>query len=393
LSVDWLSLLAVAVLVALNGFFVAAEYALVSLRMTRIEELVQQGVKGAKSVESAVAHLDRTIAATQLGITLASIVLGAVGEPALTHIVEPLFASLPDSARAVATHSAATVIAVALITFMHVLFGELFPKTVALQLPDRTALALARPLNVFTRLSAPFTWVLNAAANALSRMFGLRRLSGEESAHSLEELSLLIEDTEEAGLLDPDQADFVQNVFQLSNKKVRDCMIPRDRMAALELSTPSDKILEAVRQGAHTRMPVYEGKPDNIVGVVNTKNLFYLFSLQGVVVLEDALYPATFLDPEESLANALRLFRKSRRPLALVRDDAGQILGLLTLEDVLEEIVGDIEDEHDRPMPMVKLNRKPITAKPKTVTNTELLPPHLRAKAVKPAVPPAHGRE
>src|SRR5205085_9595821 len=130
-----------------------------------------------------------------------------------------------------------------------------------------------------------------------------------------------------------------------------DCMVNRDKMATLDVSTPEAKVLEAVRSGAHTRMPVYEGGLDNIVGIVNTKDLFYLFSLRGVVVLEDALYPALFLKPDESVANALRLFRKAHRPMAIVRDDDGKVLGLVTLEDILEEIIGDIEDEHDRPGP------------------------------------------
>jgi CBS domain containing-hemolysin-like protein len=136
-------------------------------------------------------------------------------------------------------------------------------------------------------------------------------------------------------------------------------MVPRDKMAALELNTPPDKILEAARTGAHTRMPVYEAELDNIVGIVNTKDLFYLFSLRGVVILQDALYPALFLKPDETIANALRLFRKARRPMALVRDAMGKVLGLITLEDILEEIVGDIEDEHDRPTP--KLAPRPRT--------------------------------
>src|SRR5437868_9824357 len=176
--------------------------------------------------------------------------------------------------------------------------------------------------------------------------------------HSVEELVLLIEDTEEAGILEPEQAEFVQNVFRLSGKKVRNCLVPQDKMATLELHTPPDRVLEAVRHGAHTRMPVYEGTLDNIVGIVNTKDLFYLFSLQGVVVLEDAMYPPLFLKPDESVATALRLFRSAHRPMALVRDDDSKILGLITLEDVLEEIVGDIEDEHDRPPPKMKLRKR-----------------------------------
>jgi CBS domain containing-hemolysin-like protein len=190
--------------------------------------------------------------------------------------------------------------------------------------------------------------------------------------HSVEELLLLIEDTEEAGLIDPEQADLVENVFELSSKRVRDCMVPREKMAALELNTPPEKVLEAVRTGAHTRMPVYEVDPNNVVGIVNTKDLFYLFSLQGVVILQDALYPPLFLKPDETIGNALRLFRRVHRPMALVRGDDGVILGLITLEDVIEEIVGDIEDEHDRPTPRLsrtalrRISPRPAPAEPRS---------------------------
>jgi CBS domain containing-hemolysin-like protein len=346
---DVAGLLLIPALVVLNGLFVAAEFALVSVRKTRIEELVKRGVKGARSVESAMHKLDRSIAATQLGITLASIGLGFVGEPALANLLAPLADFLPAGWRGTATHSLATVMAFLLITYLHVVFGELIPKALALEKADRVSLWLTGGLNVFARLTRPLILTMNGTANFILRRLGYQAASGEEMVHSVEELLLLIEDTEEAGILDPDQAEFVQNVFRLSNKRVGDCMVPRDKMAALELSTPPDKVLEAVRSGAHTRIPVYEGHIDNIVGIVNTKDLFYLFSLQGVVILQDAMYPPLFLKPQESMANALRLFRRARRPMALVRDDEDKILGLITLEDVLEEIVGDIEDEHDRP--------------------------------------------
>jgi CBS domain containing-hemolysin-like protein len=336
---------AIPVLVVVNGLFVAAEFALVAVRKTRVEELVNQKVKGAKAVAAAIQRLDRTIAATQLGVTLASIGLGFVGQPALAALLSPLFGTLHDFI----TQTVATLLALLLITFLHVVFGELIPKSMALQDADGAALWLSRPLNVFARLSRPLLMLMSATSNAILRLLGFRALSGEEDVHSIEELLLLIEDTEEAGVIDPDQADLVENVFRLSNKLVGQCMVPREKMAALELSTPPDKILEAVRTGAHTRMPVYEMTPDNIVGIVNTKDLFYLFSLKGVVLLVDALYPALFLKPDESLDNALRLFRKAKRPMALVREEGGRVVGLITLEDVLEEIVGDIEDEHDRP--------------------------------------------
>src|SRR5262249_22074462 len=184
------------------------------------------------------------------------------------------------------------------------------------------ALWLAAPLVVFARLTRPLTLIMSGTANAILRLLGFEPARGEEMVHSVEELALLIEDTEEAGILAPEQAELVVNVFRLSDKQVRDCMVPRDKMATLELSTPPDRVLEAVRTGAHTRMPVYEGELDKVVGIVNTKDLFYLFSLRGVVVLEDALYPPLFLKPDESVANALRLVRKAHPPIALGPDEA-----------------------------------------------------------------------
>jgi CBS domain containing-hemolysin-like protein len=374
---DVAGLLAIPALIVLNGLFVAVEFALVSVRKTRVEEMVGQGVAGARAVENALNKLDRSIAGTQLGITLTSIGLGFVGEPALAGVFKYFTHALPAGWQGVVTHSAATVVALLLITYLHVVFGELIPKTMAIQTADRTALWLAGTLTAFARLSGPLILLINGTATLILRCFGLTPASAEEMVHSVEELSLLIEDTEEAGILDPDQAEFVQNVFQLSDKKVADCLVPRERMAVLELSTPPDKVLEAIRSGAHTRMPVYEGELDNIVGIVNTKDLFFLFSLRGVVILQDALYPALFLKPDETIANALRLFRKARRPMALVRNDEGKILGLITLEDVLEEIVGDIEDEHDRPTPKLPPRPRPA-ARP--------APP-----AVRPAVLPKPG--
>ena len=352
---EFVGLLSIPALVGLNAFFVAAEFALVSVRRTRVEELVSQKVPGARSVAKAVAQIDRTIAATQLGITLSSLGLGLVSETVLAQTLQQFIPDLPW----LAAHSVATVVAFLFITYLHVVFGELFPKSLALQAPDRVALWAAGPLSVFARIARPLILIMNGTGRFALRLCGFKSPVGVDMVHSVQELALVIEDTEQAGLLDAEQAELVQNVFRLSNKHVKDCMIPREKMAALELHSSPEKILEAVRLGAHTRMPVYENDVDNIVGIVNTKNLFYLFSLRGVVVLEDALYPALFLKPDEELGNALRLFRKARRPMALVRDEEGTIHGAITLEDILEEIVGDIEDEHDFPMPrLARPNRR-----------------------------------
>ncbi len=354
---DVVGLLAIPALVALNAFFVAAEFSLVAIRKTRVEELVQQRIRGAKALHDALINLNRSIAASQLGITLASLALGWVSEPALVRVIQPWFTFLPERWVGPSAHSVAIVLTFSLITFLHVVLGAQFPKGVALQGPDRTSLWVSKPLNAFARMTRPLVSLMNVICNGLLRVFGFEPISGEESVHSVEELLLLIEDTEEAGILDPEQADIVENVFRLTDKNVADCMVPKEKMAALELSMTPEQVLEAVREGAHTRMPVYDGHIDKIVGIVNTKDLFHLYSLRGVAVLDDAIYPATFLDPQESMSTALQLFRKSRKPMALVRDAENRILGLITLEDVLEEIVGEIQDEHDRPMRKVRLRR------------------------------------
>jgi CBS domain containing-hemolysin-like protein len=348
-----LGLLSIPALVILNALFVAAEFSLVAVRRTRVEEMIARGITRAKPVLAAIDHLTRTIAATQLGITLSSIALGWVSEVVLARDFEDVFGVLAAPWNVIATHSVATALAFIGVTFVHVVFGELIPKAMALQSPDRIAIWLARPLNIFTRITRPVILLMSGTGAIILRLFGFKA-EPETHLHSVEELALLVEDTEEAGLIAPEQAQLVQNVFELSDKRVRDCMVPRDKMAGLELTMAPEKVLDAVREGAHTRMPVYSGELDNIVGIVNTKNLFYLFSLRGVVVLADAMYDPIFLKPDEELGTALQLFRKSRRPMALVRDDDGKIVGLLTLEDILEEIVGDIEDEHDQPPPLVK---------------------------------------
>src|ERR1043165_6806485 len=217
-------LLSVPALMALNGFFVAAEFALVAVRKTRVEEMVRQGVSQARAVQEAITHLDRSIAATQLGITLASIALGWVGEPALVRLVEPLWrAVLPEAWVLPISHMLAVVIAFTLITFMHVVFGELIPKTLALQAPDRTALWIAAPLMMFTRLAGPFIRLMNGTGNRILRWSGYQPAGADGLVDSVEELTLLIAGTEEAGLLSATQSEFVRKVFHLSGKKVRDC--------------------------------------------------------------------------------------------------------------------------------------------------------------------------
>ena len=363
LWLDLLRLASVPALVLLNGFFVAAEFALVAVRRTQVEQFVQQGRRGAASLARQVKALDHSIAATQLGITLASLGLGWLGEAALANLLTPLFGFLGEGWQTAAAHSVAVVIAFLIITFLHVVLGELVPKAMALQRPDAVSLWVALPLEFFTKITRPIVVVMNGVGNGIARGLGFASISGEHMVHSVDEMLMLVDEVERAGLISPEQADYVENVFRLSAKKLRDCLIPREKMAALDINLPPEKILEAVRTGAHTRMPVFDGNLDNIVGFVNTKDLFHLYSLNGVVILHDALYPPLYLQAEQTVTHALRLFRRSHKSMALVRGAEGRILGLITLEDLLEEIVGDIEDEHDRPTPKLRLRHPLLNGK------------------------------
>jgi CBS domain containing-hemolysin-like protein len=343
----FLGALSIPLLVLLNAFFVAAEFALVAVRRTRVEEMVKQGRSGAMAVRQAVSHLDDAIAATQLGITLASLALGWIGEPAVAHLIEPVFQKLPGAWSELASHSFSAALSFTFITFLHVVIGELAPKAIALQRPDQVALVIAAPLLLFSKIMRPAIVAMNGVGNWIVRRLGFEPVSGHQMVHSVEELSLLVEETRRAGVLPRDQAEYLRNVFRLSAKSVGEIVVPREKVAALELHASEEEVLEAVREGAHTRMPVYDRDFDHIVGIINTKDLFYLFSLRGVVTLIDALYPPVRFPAKMSVALALREFRRQKKHLAVVSDEHGRSLGIITLEDVMEEIVGEIEDEHD----------------------------------------------
>lgn len=349
LAREILGLLAVPLLVLLNAYFVAAEFALVAVRRTKVEEMIQRKRPGAAAVREATVRLDDAIGAAQLGITLASLALGWVGEPAIAHGFEPFFKWLPVEWVNVASHSLSAIVAFTVITFLHIVLGEQAPKILALQRPDEIALYIAVPLLFFIRITRPAILLMNRASNWVVRQLGFKPVASHSMVHSVEELSLLVEETRNAGMLPADQAEYLRNVFRLSTKRVGDIVVPRDKVAALELHASKERILEAVREGAHTRMPVYDRDIDHLVGVVNTKDLFYLFSLRGIVVLQDAMYKPFYLLPTISVAAALKEFKRQKKQMAVVRDASGYVLGIVTLEDVLEEIVGEIEDEHDLP--------------------------------------------
>jgi CBS domain containing-hemolysin-like protein len=344
-----LGLLSIAVLIATNAFFVAAEFALVLVRKTRVEEMLQQGRSGARSVEAAVRHIDRTIATSQVGITAAGIALGWVGEPAIAQVVEPALGFLPIAWQGVMTDTVAFGITFLLLTFLCIFFGELIPKDLALRKPDDTALWVAKPMLAVTKLFRPFVVLMLATKKGLLRCFGVQPATPGETAHSIEELSLLVEESQGHGTLNQTQADLVQRTIHLSGKKVQDCLVPREKMVALKLKTSPEQVLEVLREKAYTRMPVFDDDLDNIVGIVNTKILLHQIDLKGLLVVRDAMYQALFLKPDVDVATALQLFRQARRPMAIVRGENGHVFGILTLEDIIEEIVGGMENDHDTP--------------------------------------------
>jgi CBS domain containing-hemolysin-like protein len=248
---------------------------------------------------------------------------------------------------AAAIHGIAIGVAFLAIVYLHVVLGELAPKALALQRAEEVALLVAGPLLAFGRVFRSRTVAMRASGGWVVKLLRLPPVAPEAEVHSVSELEMLVAETEEAGVIPPDQASYARNVFSLSDKVVQDVMVPRESVVTLSVNASEEEILEVSREYAHTRMPVWEGNIDNIVGIVNTKNLFHIFSLRGLVLLTDAMYPPIFVDPDQPVARLLRRFRRERRPMAIVRDAAGKFLGIVTLEDILEEIVGEIEDEHD----------------------------------------------
>ncbi len=349
LGIDLLGLLAVAILVLANGYFVATEFALVAVRRSQIQIWLAEGRRGAQAASHATEHLDDAIAATQLGITIASIGLGWVGEKVVSSLLAAPLGWLGIES-VVALHSIATVIAFMLITFLHVVVGELAPKAIALQRPGEVALLFAQPLLVFGRV---FRWILvamNGTGNALVRLAGFDAISGHH-VHSAEELRLLVSEAHAAGAIRPEQGRILGKVFRSASKRVRDVMVPRERIFAIPIGTDPDSLLDRLREEGYTRLPVYDGDIDRVVGILHTKDLFHLYARTRLVLLSDAIRPAIEIRPDAEIVEALRLFRRGRRHMALVREVTGRVLGLVTLEDVLEELVGEIEDEHDDPTP------------------------------------------
>ncbi len=346
----WLRLAAVVLLVLANAFFVAAEFALVASRRTRIEAMIRRGDAKAKLALRAILHLDKYISATQLGITLSSLGLGWVGEATLAESLAGFFAALPAPLSTVITHGVSTTIAFATITFLHIVLGELAPKALALLYPEGTSRWVAGPLIAFTIATNPFIWVLNGTANLTLRAMGLRRPTEHESVHSPEEIRMLVEQSHRAGRLGRGDARLLAGVFEFSEKNARAVMTPRTDMVALPVEASLAEAADRVAAAGRSRYPVFRGSLDEIVGIVHAKDvLAALRRTGGDAGLAALMRPVHFVPGSREVEDVLADMKLRKAHMVIVLDEFGGTAGLVTMEDLLEEIVGQIEDEYDRP--------------------------------------------
>ena len=352
-----LRLLAVFALVGVNGFFAAAEFSLVAIRLSRVRQLVEQGDARARIVQALLADLDRVVSGVQLGITLTSLGLGALGEVTLAALIGPLFAWLPGVHAAVITHSISLAAAFLLLSVMHVVLGELVPKSLSLQRAERVALLVARPFRWYLHT---FRWaidLLDGTSRRIVRALGVAAPHSHTLVHSAEELLIQIQQARERGLLAPGQERFIQSAIELEQLEVREIMVPRPDMHVLPVESSLEDVMKTFATTQRSRVPVYEGAVDHILGFVHIKDMLWVL-LDRVRRAEEGLPPPEFnlrrllrellIVPESKPAGELLQELRARRTgLAMIVDEFGSILGLVTLEDILEQVVGEIHDEFD----------------------------------------------
>jgi CBS domain containing-hemolysin-like protein len=342
-----------------NGFFVATEFALVATRRTRMQQLQEEGEKRAGSVLDLLNHLDTYIAATQLGITLSSLALGWIGEPAIGHLIKPWIHDipfLPENQRDTLSKTISFIFAFSLITMLHIVIGELAPKSLALQRPEQTSLVVAKPIHLFLKIFRPAISLLNAVGNKVVSLVGIQPAAGHERVQSAEELQFAIEASREAGLVDATAHDLVNRAFEFPDLAARQVMVPRTEMTAIPLTATLPEVLTVAAEEGYTRLPVYDGDTDHIVGMLNVKRLMPF--LRQAVENGNGTEPPSFSVSEhlneplyvpESLPapHVLRLMKEQRTQLAVVIDEYGGTAGIISLQDLVEELIGDIDDDQE----------------------------------------------
>ena len=337
----------IVLLLFLNAFFVAAEFALVGVRKTKIKQLANEGNFNAKLALDAIKNIDRYIAAVQLGITIASLGIGWVGESTLAKLLLPIFHFLPLKAEIIAAHSLAVTISFSLITILHVVIGELMPKSIALQFPVGTTLWVAKPMYVVTRLFAPMIFLLNGLGNSLLRLLKIEPAPAHQAVYSTEELNMLIDASYKGGVLNQKEAEILQNVFKFSDLTAQDVMIPRPDMVCIPIDATSEDIYKIIIDNQYTRYPVYKENIDDIIGFLHTKDLFSVMVKKEEINLSLLLREKFYVPETMPIEKLAQEFQKRKFQMAIVVDEFGGTSGLVTHEDVLEEILGEVQDEFD----------------------------------------------
>ncbi len=340
-SILW-RLAALLALVVANGFFVAAEFSIVTVRKTRIDQLIAEGHLGARAVRRAVTDPDSYIAATQLGITMASLGLGWIGEPVLATMIQPAFSILPNAIAETTAHTVAVAIAFLIVTALHIVLGELAPKTIALERPEATALLVVKPTELFMRVFSPFISLLNGAGRAVVSLLGLHSRGGHAMVHSEEELKMLVTASQEAGVLEEREEQMLHRVFGFADLTAGQIMVPRTELAAIAVDTPRQALIDQIASGPHTRLPVYQNDLDNVIGMLHVTDLVKALATPEAVIDPAALARETLTVPETlSADDLLTEMRRRRVREALVIDEYGGTAGLVTFESLMERIGGD----------------------------------------------------
>lgn len=345
-------LVAVVLLVLANGFFVATEFAIVAVRRSRLEQLANEGHPTARAANDVVGHLDSYIAACQFGITVASLGLGWLGEPALAHLIEPPLERLIGQFAPAAAHGTSIAIAFALITGLHIVIGELAPKGLALQRAEATALWVARPMQLFYLLFRAPINLLNAVGNRTLRLFGLEPATGHEMVHSVEELRLLVTGMQRAGVVEASEARIASRAFSFADLTAGTLMTPRPELEALPVNVSRSELLETVAKRSHARLLVYDGAIDNIVGVLHVQDLLkVLHQIPTEADLRALVRPALFVPDSKAADDVLEEMRTSGHRVAVVIDEYGGTAGMITLVDLMQGLVGRIEEEPNPALP------------------------------------------
>lgn len=342
-SVGWMILL-----VLLNGFFVSAEFAIIKVKSSRIDALVEEGRRGAKIAKDLLGRLDGYLSACQVGITLSSLGLGWLGEPVVARMLGPLFKWMGFGERPVYIISLA--VAFVLVAVLHIVLGELAPKTIAVRKAETILLWLAWPMRVFYRLMYPFIWVLNLLSSGLLRMFGMTRVSEQESLHTEEEIRVMMKESSESGLIDSTEMSLMDNIFEFADTTAREIMIPRTEMICLYTQHSLEENLEIALEGTRTRYPVCNQDKDHIIGFIHVKDLIRSHSRH----LRDHIRPIMAVPESIPISDLMKRMQRGKSQIAILIDEYGGTSGMVTLEDIVEEIVGEIQDEFDEERPAIE---------------------------------------